>query len=173
MSTISRDQAIQYASAAGFNGQALNTIVAIATAESGLRTDAQGHNTGSVDRGVLQINSYWHAEVPDACAYDPACAFRQAYRISNGGTNFTPWTTYTNGAYRAYLSSSTNTIGSSSTIPASSGSWQASLTVMGEKVAIFLLAALLILLGFYVLNAKRVNSLTATGVKTAIKGALA
>jgi len=101
---ISVARARQYAASAGFTGSGLDTIVAIAQAESSLNTLAQGHNTdGSIDRGILQINSRWHAEVTDSCAYDPLCSFQQGYRISNRGTSFTPWSTYTSGAYRRYL----------------------------------------------------------------------
>lgn len=99
-------QALTYAQAAGFSLPGLTTIVAIALAESGLNTDATntaGNSPPSTDRGVLQINSYWHAEVSDACAFNPACAFVEGYRISAQGTNFTPWSTYTNGAYQQYV----------------------------------------------------------------------
>lgn len=107
MATLSVTQARTYASQAGFTGNGLDTIVAIAQAESGLNTLAQGRNTdGSLDRGILQINSRFHAEVSDSCAYDPGCAFQQGFRISNGGKSFTPWSTYNNGAYLRYLSSS-------------------------------------------------------------------
>jgi murein DD-endopeptidase MepM/ murein hydrolase activator NlpD len=105
MVTISTAQARQYAIAAGFSGNAAATIVAIAQAESTLNTNAKAVNgDGSIDRGVLQINSRWHAEITDACAYDAACAFRAAYQISSRGSNFTPWTTFTGGAYLRYMS---------------------------------------------------------------------
>lgn len=110
MSTLTVEQARQYASAAGFSGLALDIIVAIARAESGLRTTATNTNTDSrhsVDRGILQINDYWHREVTDTCAFDPACAFRAAYRISNQGTSFKQWATYLGGQYRKYLPSGT------------------------------------------------------------------
>lgn len=109
MGTLTVAQAQSYAQSAGFTGNALNIIVAIAQAESSLNTNAKGTNTdGSIDRGILQINNKWHAEVSDACAYDPACAFQQGYRISNKGTNFSPWSTYTSGAYKKYLSGGSN-----------------------------------------------------------------
>lgn len=43
------------------------------------------------DRGILQINRKWHAEVSDACAYDPECAMRWAaqYIADNG---YDEWT---------------------------------------------------------------------------------
>jgi murein DD-endopeptidase MepM/ murein hydrolase activator NlpD len=105
MAIITVAQARQYAAAAGFSGAGLNTIVAIAQAESSLDTSARNINTdGSIDRGILQINKKWHPEVSDAQAYDPAAAFAAGYQISSRGSDFHPWSTYTNGAYKAYLS---------------------------------------------------------------------
>ena len=108
--TISVGQAVELARAAGFGGDALVTIVAIAMAESGLDPSAQGWNGptagcpgGSVDRGILQINSCYHAEVSDAQAYDPAAAFRAGFAISGGGASFGPWATYTGGQYRSHV----------------------------------------------------------------------
>ncbi len=107
MAKLSRSQLYGYAQAAGFRGLAADIIVAIALAESaGGNTLARNCNNpgGSCDRGILQINNYWHSEVSDACAYDPGCAFRAAFRIS-GGWDFHQWVTYTTGAFRAYLTS--------------------------------------------------------------------
>ena len=81
-------------------------ITAIADAESGLHPDATntaGNTPPSTDRGIIQINSYFHSEVPDSVAFDPASAFKAAYTISKNGTDFSPWTTYTSGAYKQYL----------------------------------------------------------------------
>ncbi len=102
MSTLSVNDAIGKAHNAGFSGASLATIVAIAMAESGLRSDATntaGNSPPSTDRGIVQINSYWHPEVNDACAFNPDCAFKEAYRISQQGKNFGAWSTYSNKAY--------------------------------------------------------------------------
>lgn len=105
MSILSPAQARSYAAQAGFSGNGLLTIVAIAQAESSLNTQANHTNgDGSVDRGILQINNRWHPEVSNTCAYDPVCAFKAGYKISNGGTNFKPWSTYASGAYLRYMS---------------------------------------------------------------------
>lgn len=79
-------------------------------AESGGRRFARhvvggegGRAAGSVDRGLSQINSYWHPEVSNACAYDTYCNLQQFWRISSHGRNFRPWSTYNNGAYRRFL----------------------------------------------------------------------
>lgn len=93
-----------YAWKAGFAGRAKDTMAAIAYAESRFDPHAQLVNTdGSLDRGIVQINNRWHPEVSDQCAYTPLCAMEAAYRISKGGTDFTPWTTYNVGAYLPYV----------------------------------------------------------------------
>lgn len=96
MTTLTIGQAKMFAALAGFSGNSLNRIVAIGLCESGLQTDRRGIQDPR-DRGWLQINSFWHPEVSDACAFDPACAAREAYRISSQGTNFNQWTTFQNG----------------------------------------------------------------------------
>ena len=94
-------EAASHALSAGFAGEDAATIVAIAWAESGGNPFACNYNpgSGSWDRGILQINDYWHSEIDDACAFDPDCAFLAAYIISNQGSDFTDWVTY-NGSTR-------------------------------------------------------------------------
>src|SRR6266700_8362706 len=100
MATVSIPQALAYAASAGFSGLSQAVIVAIGLAESGLRTNPPDNINNdqwhSRDRGILQINSHWHPEVSDSCAYNPACAFQAAFRIS-GGNNFSQWATFTGG----------------------------------------------------------------------------
>ncbi|GAB1510924.1 FG-GAP-like repeat-containing protein [Actinophytocola sp. KF-1] len=101
------DLCVSVGRAAGFAGENLVTAVAVAMAESGCDPKATGYNDGppaSVDRGLWQINDYWHDEVTDACAYDAACNARAAYRISDGGDDWTPWATYNNDTYLRYMS---------------------------------------------------------------------
>ena len=38
-------------------------------------------NKGSIDRGLWQINSFFHSEVSKDCSYDPVCATKEAIRI--------------------------------------------------------------------------------------------
>lgn len=100
--------------AAGFTGDHLVTAVAVAMAESRCDPAATGHNNGpppSDDRGLWQINDYWHPEVSDACAYDAACNARAAYRISRGGDDWTPWSTYNNGTYLSYMKQAADAAG--------------------------------------------------------------
>jgi lysozyme-like protein len=82
-------------------------VIALATfwAESDLREKVTGppNTDGSVDRGWVQINSKAHAAVPDSCAYDGACAAKQAWSISKKGTSFTPWSAFTSGRYREHM----------------------------------------------------------------------
>ena len=80
----------------------VQTAAAVAGAESNGRPDARNVNTDqhrSIDRGLWQINSYWHSEVSDDCAYRALCNARNAYRISNGWRDFSAWSTYTGGLY--------------------------------------------------------------------------
>ena len=101
--------AARHAMAAGFEGEAAVTVLAIAWSESGGSPTACGENKGqdgitwSWDRGILQINNYWHPEVSDACAFDSPCSFQAAFEISSHGADFTPWTTYGTNAYQAFL----------------------------------------------------------------------
>jgi hypothetical protein len=91
-------QVAQLAQQAGFSGNDWVISVAVAEAESGGWTHARLINTDcSVDRGLWQINSYWHGEVSDACAFDPTCNAQGTHTIwANGG--WSQWTTYINGA---------------------------------------------------------------------------
>ena len=89
---------------AGFAGGTVQaTGIAIIAAESGRDPSATHVNTdGSVDRGLWQINNKAHPEVTDAQAFDPVQATAAAFTISNKGTDFSPWSTYKNLAYRTH-----------------------------------------------------------------------
>ena len=91
---------------AGFTLNGTATAVAVALAESGGRPDVvntAGNHPASRDRGLWQINDYYHPEVSDAEAFNPVLAAREAYRISNGGTNWHPWATWVSGAHLKFL----------------------------------------------------------------------
>jgi hypothetical protein len=84
--------------------------VAVGMAESYCEKDAVGHNpptsgcpNGSDDRGLWQINSCYHPEVSDHCAFKPTCNARAAKRISDHGRDWSPWSAFNSGAYRQYL----------------------------------------------------------------------
>jgi len=46
----------------------------------------------SIDRGIFMINSYWHKEVSNLCAYDYKCNTREAIRIRLQDGNWHQWT---------------------------------------------------------------------------------
>ena len=108
-------QAAQYAIQAGFRGASIATIVAICMAESGLNTQAV---SPTQDYGLVQIHLAAHPGVTMACALDPTCSLGKAYAISGGGSDFTPWATYNNGAYRMYLSQAQQAAASASSASA-------------------------------------------------------
>lgn len=124
MPTLSKQQLQQLAANAGFTGAAQQTITAIALAESGGNSVAYNPNDpygGSY--GILQINGAHivGGETTHACTLDPQCAMNFAYKLSNGGQNFTAWSTFTNGAFQQYLSggmasSVTNAAGSTTPV---------------------------------------------------------
>lgn len=100
------------AKAAGVScsGDRLALAVAIAQAESGLRPKAflvnktRSGTYNGTDRGLWQINSKYHPNVSDECAYSPSCNARAMARISVNGTKWTPWWTFKNGKHRPFMS---------------------------------------------------------------------
>lgn len=104
---LSIDQVADVAYGVLFRGESLATAIAIAKAESEFEAHSYLNNVPlggkGLDRGLWQINSHYHSEVSDAVAYDPAGAARETYRISKGGTDWSPWTTFDTGAYRNHL----------------------------------------------------------------------
>ncbi|RAS62230.1 VCBS repeat protein [Lentzea atacamensis] len=99
---------------AGFSGEKLVVAVAVGMAESRCDPSARYVNSdshNSVDRGLWQINDYWHSEVSDSCAYNAACNAKEAYRISDQGTDWTPWSTYKSGSYKQFMDDARTAIG--------------------------------------------------------------
>lgn len=100
--------------AAGFDPQAAVTLTAIAGAESGYDTTALGDqglqdNTWGPSFGLFQVRTV-KADTGTggdrdiaALASGDAAQIQAAYDISHGGTDFSPWTTYTRGTYQQYL----------------------------------------------------------------------
>lgn len=75
---------------------------AIAMAESRGESTATNQNTnGTTDRGLWQINSVHGAQ----STYDVVANTKSAIAISNNGTDWSPWSTFKNGAYKAFLGS--------------------------------------------------------------------
>lgn len=90
-------------------GQKDNAI-GIIMAESGGISDARNHVNNptspahnSFDRGIWQINSYWHARLSDAACDDPLQATLYAASISQNGTIWTPWVTFNHGSHIKFL----------------------------------------------------------------------
>ncbi len=90
-------------------GSRIATAVAVAKAESSFRptiTNTAG-NAHGIDRGLWQINSYWHPDVSKACALSASCNARAAARISSKGTNWKPWWTWKNRKHVPFMSQAT------------------------------------------------------------------
>lgn len=103
------------AQSAGFTGASIVTITAIAHAESGFNTEAIGDvaletNIWGPSVGLWQIRTLHH-NPPSFRDYNlltdpvsgPMNQAIAAYMISAKGINFTPWSTFTNGAYKQFL----------------------------------------------------------------------
>jgi hypothetical protein len=89
------------AKSAGFTGKGLTIAIAVGWAES----KGDPHATGRLgEKGLWQIYPRAH---PDwdrgGNLYDPNYNARAAFAISNGGTNWLPWTTYKLGIYLLYM----------------------------------------------------------------------
>lgn len=116
-------EAVEAAYLAGFRGDGLRTIVAIAGAETGYvdstnntarpgrewfreLTDAE-RAAGIVPEfsvGPLQINLEVHeSAISEARARDTFDAMRYAFSLSQGGVNFWPWSTFALGMHERHL----------------------------------------------------------------------
>ena len=86
-------------------GDRVAVAVAVAKAESGFRPGISNTagNAHGVDRGLWQINSYWHPEVSRACAFSASCNARAAANISNHGRSWSQWWTYKNGKHLPFM----------------------------------------------------------------------
>jgi murein DD-endopeptidase MepM/ murein hydrolase activator NlpD len=123
---------VEILKAAGFTGEALSIAYGVAKAESGGVANRHSHPSLTKDDsfGLFQINMLGdlgparrktHGLSSNEDLYDPATNARVAYAISKGGTNWKPWSAYTNGRYLERLgptgggSPSVATLSSSST----------------------------------------------------------
>ncbi len=116
---VAADAAIK----AGFTGAALVTALAIAGAESSFNPKALGDVTLQSEKwgpsvGLWQIRSlrnynlYSGADaLRDAVRLtDPYFNAKAAFAISKGGKDFSPWSTYTNGAFTKFTVAATGAI---------------------------------------------------------------
>jgi len=110
--TLTPAQIYSVAVQAGFNPVSAIIATAVALAESG--GNPRAHNAVPPDDsyGLMQINMIGNLGPARRAQFglssndelfDPLTNMRAAHIISNGGTNFTPWTTFTSGAYLHYL----------------------------------------------------------------------
>ncbi len=89
---------------AGFTAEQAKTMTAIARAESGCNPQATNNNPPvEYSIGVFQLNLLAHPEISETDARDVYRAAQWAYALSGGGTNYRPWSAYTNGKYRSYV----------------------------------------------------------------------
>lgn len=102
---------------AGFRGSGLNMAYAIAMAESSGNAKAHNGNSGTGDNsyGLFQINmlgsmgparrkQFGLSSNDDL--FDPLTNAKVAFKMSNGGKSWGPWSTYSSGAYKQYLGGS-------------------------------------------------------------------
>ncbi len=100
MARLSADELRALTAKVGLAGEAQRIAVAVALAESGGDTNAVGDGGDSI--GLWQINTRFHRYDKGALR-DPEQNARAMLAISAGGSNWRPWSVYTNGKYRQYL----------------------------------------------------------------------
>ena len=109
MTVYNYAQLKQLALNAGFTGSSADTAAAIALAESGGNSNNVNTNYATDpggSYGLMQINAHYNPSYfndPNNNIYDPQYNMNVAYQLSNGGTNFSPWSTYKQGTYASYL----------------------------------------------------------------------
>jgi hypothetical protein len=100
---LSYKQSLALCYAVGFRGRVITRAVAVACAESGRYEGAYHVNDdGSVDRGYFQINDL-HVELTDEEAYQAKPNAAYAFKLSQGGEDFTPWAAYNSGRYLLFV----------------------------------------------------------------------
>lgn len=80
----------------------VNIALAVMQAESGCNPTA---SSPTCDHGLMQVNCVHRAAVGGDLSLlnDPATNIRVAYGVYAGAAGWSPWTTFTSGAYRRYL----------------------------------------------------------------------
>ena len=131
MAVLSAAQVYSLARSVGLTHEQAIVAAAIAKGESGWRTDAVG-DSGLADAtwgpsiGLWQVRSLKAQQgtggTRDAARLqEPAFNARAMAVISGGGSNWTPWTVYTSGAYRRHLAAVRRAVGDGSNVPAPPG----------------------------------------------------
>lgn len=96
---LPREAVLAIATLAGFPDPKL--AAAIAMAESGGVPNAIARSSREFSVGLWQINTKVHPYTPAQMA-EPMQNAEAAYKISKGGTNWTPWGAFTNGSYKKF-----------------------------------------------------------------------
>lgn len=112
MPRLTPAQIARVAQEAGFSGSALQIAVAVALGESGGNTHAHNAVPPDDSYGLWQINMIGSLGPArrrqfglssNSQLFDPATNARAAYAIASRGSNFGPWSVYTNGTYRLHM----------------------------------------------------------------------
>jgi Lysozyme like domain len=109
---LSPAQIARHAHEAGFRGDGLVTAVAVALAES--RGDTRAHNGVAPDDswGLWQINMrgplgpdrrHQFGLASNRDLFNPGLNARVAHALSQGGRDWTPWSTYLHGSHQRFL----------------------------------------------------------------------
>ncbi len=128
---------------AGFTGNGLKMAYAIAMAESSGNAKAHNgnSNTGDNSYGLFQINMLGamgperlkqYGLSSNSALFDPLTNAKVAYKMSNGGKNWGPWSTYGNGAYKKYYGGSGASVSNSSSAGGGSGNTASAKMSKGE-----------------------------------------
>src|SRR6266705_3005021 len=137
LASLAPHAAAGWANNGNFGGN-LVTATAVCVAESGGNASiyyCDGNGTvgtyppvtcpgGAYDRGLWQVNSKAWPQVPDSCAFQPACNADAAYAISVQGATFSPWAVYDGTGYTRYLGAAqtaVNGLGSGALVSAAFG----------------------------------------------------
>lgn len=94
------DKAAVAAEIARVFGDKAKLATAVFTAESGLRSNACSSTN---DWGVVQVNLTAHPQYSKDYLMDFRNNIQAAWQISNGGTRWTPWSAWKNGAYLKFI----------------------------------------------------------------------
>lgn len=121
MRLLSSNDIAALAKQAGFPDAAIPTAVAIALAESSGNADAHNPRPPDDSYGLWQINMIGNllsARLKEfgitsaAQLFDPLINARAAHAVfADAGQKFTPWSTYTSGAYQKYMPTNLPVIG--------------------------------------------------------------
>lgn len=114
---MNQSQIYTLAKNAGLTEARARTAAAIAMAESGGNEKAEVHDSDDDSYGLWQINYKGSLKVARTAQFGPGSGLLNGAKnaqamstISHQGQNFTPWTTYTSGKYKTFLSNTVNAV---------------------------------------------------------------